>query len=38
MQPERKEITVDLKARLRQYLPILFEFLDIQDFTVDEWQ
>ena len=31
-------LDLDLKARLRQYLPVLFEFLDVEDFEPDQWQ
>ena len=30
-------LDLDLKARLRQYLPVLFEFLDVEDFEPEQW-
>jgi hypothetical protein len=29
-------LDLDLKARLRQYLPVLFEFLDVEDFEPEQ--
>lgn len=31
-------LDLDLKARLRQYLPVLFEFLDVEDFEPQQWE
>jgi len=30
-------LDLDLKSRLRQYLPVLFEFLDVEDFEPEQW-
>lgn len=38
MENPKDQIVVDLKTRLRKYLPILFEFLDIHDFTIEQWR
>jgi hypothetical protein len=31
------QLDLDLKSRLRQYLPVLFEFLDVEDFEPEQW-
>lgn len=38
MTSDGEQIVVDLKWRLRQYLPILFEFLDVHDFSQEQWK
>lgn len=37
MEPEEEPLIIDLKQSLSRYLPVLFEFLDIQDFEPRQW-
>lgn len=38
MKEQEEKFNIDLKGRLREYLPVLFEFIDIEDFTTNQWE